>query len=127
MRCQVAVAEVRERQLPRLGRHRLHVGGGLAVVLEEGHDVEAGRQLDQSLPQSHQQAIKLCGFCFGLLAGDLAERQGALLAVVAEEDAVASASLFETGHRCGSNVTATLLPVCYQGGQFGRLRFDASL
>jgi hypothetical protein len=73
VRGQVAVAEVGQRQLPHLVRDRLHVGRRLAVELEEGDDVEAGRQLDQSLLQSHQQVINLCRLGLGLLARDLAE------------------------------------------------------
>ena len=48
------------------------------------------------------------------------------LPAVAEEYAEAFATLLNSSHRCGSNVTATPLPVCYQGRQFGRLRLDLS-
>ena len=51
----------------------------------------------------------------------------AFSSVVAKGNAGAPATLLNSCHRCGSNVTATLLPVCYQGGQFGRLRLDLSL
>ncbi len=48
-------------------------------------------------------------------------------ALVAEVNAVVAASLFDISHHCGSNVTATLLPIRYRGGEFGRSRLDASV
>jgi len=66
-------------------------------------------------------------FGLGFVLGDFAKGQSVLLTVAAKENAVASATLLNSGHRCGSNVTATLLPVCYHGGQFGMLRFAVSM
>ena len=37
-----------------------------------------------------------------------------LFTLVAKENPVAAVSLLKTGHNCGSNVTATPLPDCYQ-------------
>jgi hypothetical protein len=79
------------------------------------------------LLEPHQQVIDLCGFGLGFVLGDFAKSQGSLFAVVAEENAVAAATLLDSGHRCGSNITATLLPICYHGRQLGKLRFAVSL
>ena len=69
----------------------------------------------------------MVGLGLGFVLGDSAKGETALLAVVAEEYAVASAALLNSIHRCGSNVTAMLLPVCYHGGRFGTLRFAVSM
>jgi len=74
--------------------------------------------------RSKSGTSKLAGFGPGF--GDFAKGQNVRLAVVAEPNAVADATLFDTSHRCGPNVTAMLLPICSQGSQFGRLRLGVS-
>ena len=61
MRRRIAETEVGQRQVPRFGCDGLHVGGRITVVLVEGGEVEAGRQLDQWLIEPHQQVVNLCG------------------------------------------------------------------
>jgi hypothetical protein len=75
--------------------------------------------------RSKSRASKLVGV--GLGVGDFAKGQNVRLALVTELNAVSAATLFDTSHRCGSNVTATLLPVCYHGGQLGTLGFAVNI
>lgn len=88
--------------------------GDFPVVLEELSDTDAGRQVDQPLPQAHQEVLGLGGLRLGLLLGHLPQGERDLLALVAEINPVTSAPFLDSGHGCGSYATATLLPICYQ-------------
>ena len=70
----------------------------LAVVLDEGHDVGAIGQHDQPLLQPHEQVIDLPGLVLGFVLLDFANGKGVQLAVVAEENPVASVSLLQRRH-----------------------------
>jgi hypothetical protein len=111
VRGKVAVAEGGQRQMAGFGH--LDGSGRLAVVLEEFDDADAGRQLDQALLEAKQQVFDQGGLGVRLLPRDLAQPQGLLLAVVTEVDAEAFLPFLDSDHRCGSIVTATLLPNCY--------------
>ena len=112
VRRKVTVAETGEREFPRFGGYFLQVGRWLAVELDELDDINAGRQFDQPLLKPHQQVINLCCFARGFLSRHLAEGELFLPAMPTEMDAESSAPLFNCSHRCGSNITATLFPIC---------------
>ncbi len=48
-------------------------------------------------------------------------------AMPTETNAESSAPLLNCSHRCGSNITATLFPICSHSGQIGMLRFAVSI
>ncbi len=60
----------------------------------------------------HVRNHRLGGFGLGFVLGGSAKGQSLLLTLVAEGNAVAAATLLNSIHRCGSNVTATLFPIC---------------
>ena len=91
----------------------------LAVVLDEGHDVGAFGQHQQPLLQPHEQVIDLPGLVLGFVLLDFANGKGVQLAVVAEENSVASVSLLQRRHDSAlrsitRNVRQMTLPKFYQ-------------
>jgi hypothetical protein len=98
----------------------LQVGGRLAVKLNELDDIDAGRQFDQALFKPHQQVINLCCFARGFLRRHVPEGELLLPAMPTEIDAITSAPFFNCSHRCGSNITATLFPICSHWGKSAR-------
>src|SRR5580658_7676822 len=59
-------------------------GGGLAVVLDEGDDVHARRQLDEPLFEAHEEVLDLGRFGAGFVLAYLTDGKSVTVAVVAE-------------------------------------------
>ncbi len=91
------------------------------------NDIDAGRQFDPLLLKPHRQVINLRCFARGFLSRHLAEGELFLPTMPTEMDAVSSAPLLNCSHRCGSNITATLCPICSHSGQIGMFRFAVSI
>src|SRR5262249_31407863 len=108
----------------RRGGDGLLDGRDLSVVLEELNDGDAGRDAKEVLLDAQQEVVHLARLRLGLLARNFAKREGVLLAEVAEENPEAAVSFLKcchvvlllVGQRDG-NITATLLPKCYQGAR----------
>src|SRR5579875_1467764 len=71
---------------------------GLAVMLDEGHDVGTFRQHDQPLLQPHEQVIDLPSLVFGLVLLDLTNGKGVQLAVVAEKNPDRKSTRLNSSH-----------------------------
>ena len=83
-------------------------------MLEEFGDTDPRWEDDQILFESKQQVIDLSRLGFGLDFRDLAQGQGVLLTTISKQDAVTPATVLQSSHQYDSNVTATMLPKCYQ-------------
>ena len=79
-------------------------------MADERHDVGAGRQHEQPLRESHEQIINLVGLGPGLGLGDAADREGPLLPLVIEEDAVTAVPVLEGCHVACLSGNATPMP-----------------
>ena len=85
-----------------------------AVELEEGDDVNARGQLEESLLEPQEEVIDLGRLGLGLLARDLADGHEVLPTVVAEDEAIAAIAFLEAGHgcpQCHDNPVANMLPI----------------
>ena len=68
VRLEITVAESGQGQAKRAGNRSI-ARRRLPVELDELHDVNAGRQLDQALLETQKQVFDMGGFCLGLLTG----------------------------------------------------------
>jgi hypothetical protein len=89
--------------------------------------IDAARQFDQPLLQPHQQVINMGGLARGFVCRHLADGKLLLLAMPSEMGTVSSAPFFNCSRRRGSNITATLFPICSHSGQIGMLQFAVSI
>jgi hypothetical protein len=100
VRLQVTVTELAERDLGPL--HRDSLLRRFAAVSDEGDNIDAGRDGEESLLDPHQQVIDLRGGRFRLVPSDPADGEGLTLAVVAEVNAEAAIALLQGGRECPS-------------------------
>ncbi|MGO9109747.1 MAG: hypothetical protein ACLP9L_10975 [Thermoguttaceae bacterium] len=87
-------------------------------MLDERHDVAAGRQRNQPLRESHEHIINLIGLGLRLGLGDAADGENPLFPLVLEEDSVAAVPVLERCHvaRLSANATPMRRGKSYQFG-----------
>ena len=98
--CQILVTQFRERETLLLGQLNLFRRRRLAVVLNEGDDVAAGRDFEKMLLEAKQEVINLGRNRLGLGFLDLAEIEPVPFSLVAENAIPDAVSFLEGSHCC---------------------------
>jgi hypothetical protein len=87
----------------------------VAIVLDEGDNVNAVRQHEEPLFEAHEQVINLPGLVLGFVLLDFTNGKGMQFSMVAEENPVASVSLLQRRHVSAlRSITATSGKQLYQ-------------